>query len=169
MTSFVKFTDSQVSSPIVLTDQSWYGSNAFSKPLTVTGLAVSSYPLGGATNAYVLNFTGSTNYYIPGSINPTANASLFVYNVPLVAGQSLTLTVASYQASTRYYINQLKIMGNDVSGTLLWGSGGSFAAPFYVGGTPALSGTTPCVVYQTFTIVPVDTSRYVISQVSACT
>ena len=38
--------------------------------------------------------------------------------------------------------------------------------PLYNGGTPALTGTTPCLILQQFTVFSVGTSRYIGTSIS---
>ena len=121
---------------------------------------------GGTTNAYTLNYFTGGLFYIPSNINPTANSTLTVTSIPLM-NSCYTFTVISYQASTRFFINQVKIQ--DKNNAYILGSSGGFATPLFNGGVPVLSGTTPGIIIQQFTIVSFGATRYVTSSVSACT
>ena len=122
--------------------------------------------ISGTTNAYSFDYAAGGVYYLPSGINPSANSTLTVTNIPSSVGQSYTFTVVSYQASTRYYISQVKMQDTDL--VYILGSSGAFAVPLFNGGTPFLSGVTACVIVQQFTVFPMNGSRYVMSSVSAC-
>ena len=168
MTTFVKSTEIAVSAPILASDNVWYGKNLFSSSLVTQGLVYeNTNVVGGTTNAYTMDYGTGGVYYIPSGINPSANSTLVITNIPTSVGQSYTFTVVSYQASTRYYINQVKVQ--DTASTYILGSSGAFAAPLFNGGTPSLTGTTACVMVQQFTVFSMNGSRYVMSSISACT
>ena len=97
----------------------------------------------------------------------TANATLGVSNIPNDLSKSYTFSVSYFQASTRYYIATVQIQ--DTTGAYITNSGSAgFVAPLWNGGTPSLTGTTNCVIIQTFTIISVGGSRRVISSISCC-
>jgi len=167
MTTFVKSTEIAVTAPILASTNAWYGENTFLQSLVTKGIVYEmTNPLSGSANAYTLNYTNGGIYYLPSAINPSANSTLVITNIPTSTQQTCTITVVSYQASTRYYISQVKVQ--NTASTYLWGSSGAFAAPLFNGGTPSIPGITQCVVVQQFTMFPMNSSWYVMSSVSAC-
>ena len=172
MTTFVKSTAIAVPSPIFSSENVFYGQNTFSGDLKaakslVTNLVYETVnTVGGTVNAYTLDYAAGGVYSIPSVISPTGNFTLTVTNIPTSLVQSYTFTVACYQASTRYYISQVKVQ--DTTSAYILGSSGAFAFPLFNGGTPSLTGVTACVVVQQFTVFPISGSRYVMSSVSAC-
>ena len=120
--------------------------------------------IGGGVNAYTFSYSGGGLFYIPSSIAILANATLIVTNIPTTVSQSYTFTVGYYQASTRFYINSLRV--SDTGSTYIVGTSSTFATPLYNGGTPALTGTTPCLILQQFTVFGLGSSRYVGTSIS---
>ena len=139
--------------------------------LTATG-AITSNSLyyentnvvGGVVNAYTLSYTTGGVFYIPTGINVTANSTLVITNIPTTTTQSFTFTVGYYQTSTRFYINSLRV--SDTGTTYLLGTSSTFVTPYYNGGTPVLTGTSPCLILQQFTVFSVGTSRYIGTSIS---
>jgi hypothetical protein len=124
--------------------------------------------VGGSVNAYTLDSSTGTVFYIPTAIQITANSTIVISNIPTTLTASYTFTVVSYQASTRYYINSVKC--TDTAVTYILGSSGAFATPLFNGGTPslaALNGSlTGGLIIQQFTVFSVGSSRYVGTSVS---
>ena len=121
--------------------------------------------VGGTANTYTLSYSSNGVFYIPVSIAITANSTLVITNIPTTTTQSFTFTVGYYQASTRFYINSIRV--SDTTGTTyLVGSSSTFATPWYNGGTPALTGTSNCLILQQFTVFSVGTTRYVGTSIS---
>jgi hypothetical protein len=120
----------------------------------------------GVVNAYTLSYSAGGIFYIPSSIAITALSTLVITNIPISTTQSFTFTVGYYQASTRNYINSLRV--SDTTGTTyLLGTSSTFATPLYNGGLPALTGTTPCLILQQFTVFSIGTARYVGTSISS--
>ena len=178
---FAKFTTSaapstsggSTSTAILSSDNVFTGQNTFSgavsttKNLATNGLVYETVTdVGGAVNAYTLDYAVGGIYSIPPAISPTANFTITITNIPTSHVQSYTFTVGCYQAATRYYASQVKVQ--DTASAYILGTSGAFAVPMFNGGTPALTGTTPCLVAQQFTVFPVSGSQYVMSSVSAC-
>ena len=118
-----------------------------------------------STNAPTLSYGQGGNFVLGTMI--TANATLGVTNIPTDATKSYTFSVSYQQSATRFYIATVQFQ--DATGAYITNSGSAgFVAPLFNGGTPSLSGTTNCVIVQTFTIITVGGSRRVISSVSCC-
>ena len=115
-------------------------------------------------NAYTLSYGVGGIFYIPTSLNMTANSTLFITNIPTTTTQSYTFTVGYYQTSTRFYINNLRVA--DTAAAYLLGTMSTFVTPLYNGGTPTLSGTTPCLILQQFTVFSIGSSRYIGTSIS---
>ena len=114
-----------------------------------------------STNAPTLNYSLGGDFTLATMI--TANCSLAVTNIPTDTSKSYTFTVSYQQNSTRYYITTVQIL--DTVGANITGG---FVAPLWNGGTPSLTGTTNCVIIQSFTVISVGGSRRVVSSVSCC-
>ena len=118
-----------------------------------------------STNAPTLSYGVGGDFVLGTMI--TANATLGVSNIPNDLSKSYTFSVTYQQSSTRIYIATVQIQ--DTTGAYITNSGSAgFVAPLWNGGTPSLTGTTNCVIIQTFTIISVGGSRRVISSVSCC-
>ena len=119
---------------------------------------------GGVVNAYTINYASGGLFAI--GTTPTAVSTLAVTNIPTDTTKSYTFTVVSTQSS-RYYINTVQVQ--DTASAYITNSGSAgFVAPLFNGGTPSLSGTTPCVIAQQFTVISVGGVRKVICSVSCC-
>jgi hypothetical protein len=173
---FTKLTTSAVSgggSSILSSNNVFTGQNTFSgtvnttKNLATNGVVYEAVTdVGGTVNAYTLDYAVGGIYSIPPAISPTANFTITITNIPSSNVKSYTLTVGCYQAATRYYASQVKVQ--DTGSVYILGSSGAFGVPMFNGGIPALSGSTPCLVAQQFTVFPISGSQYVMSSVSVC-
>ena len=118
-----------------------------------------------STNAPTLSYGAGGVFTLGTSI--TANATLAVTNIPIDSTKSFTFTVSYQQTSTRFYIATVQLQ--DTAGAYITNSAtAGFVAPLWNGGTPSLSGTTTCVIIQSFTVISVGGSRRVISSLSCC-
>ena len=118
-----------------------------------------------STNAPILSYATGGLFVLGTTI--TANATLAVTNIPTDTTKSYTFSVTYQQPSTRFFIATVQIQ--DTLGAYITNSGTSgFVAPLWNGGTPSLSGTTNCVIIQSFTVISVGGSRRVISSLSCC-
>ena len=118
-----------------------------------------------STNAPTLSYGAGGVFTLGTSI--TANATLAVTNIPTDTTKSFTFTVSYQQTSTRFYIATVQLQ--DTAGAYITNAGTSgFVAPLWNGGTPSLSGTTNCVIVQSFTVISVGGSRRVVSSLSCC-
>ena len=72
-----------------------------------------------------------------------------LYQAAGVYSNATQRIILSSQTTT---INSLRV--SDTTGTTyLLGTATTFALPYFNGGTPALSGTTPCLILQQFTVL----------------
>ena len=118
----------------------------------------------GTTTAFTLNYATGGNFVLS---SITGTATLGVTNLPISTSSAYTFSVSYFQASTRNYISTVQFQ--DTGSAYITNSGSAgFVAPLWNGGTPSLTGTTNCVIIQTFTIISVGGSRRVISSVSCC-
>ena len=118
-----------------------------------------------STNAPTLSYGDGGCFILPNMI--TANATLSVTNIPTDTTKTYTFSVTYQQTSTRFYIATVQIQ--DTGSVYITNSGvAGFVAPLFNGGTPSLSGTTNCVIIQTFTVISVGGSRRILSSVSCC-
>ena len=131
--------------------------------LVTQGLVYEAINTATQTTANVPAFSFGTGGVWTLGTTLTANATLTVTNIPTDTTKSYTFSVVSYfaNAATRYYISSVVFTNTD-NGSILTG------APLFNGGTPTLTGTTPCVIIQQFTVVSVGGNRRVISSVSSC-
>ena len=120
--------------------------------------------VGGVANAYTASYGDGGIFYIPTSLNMTANSTLFITNIPTTTTQSFTITVGYYQLSTRFYINNIRV--EDTEASYILGTMSTFVPPLFNGGTPALTGGTPCLIFQQFTVFSVEALRYVGTSIS---
>jgi hypothetical protein len=120
--------------------------------------------VGGVVNAYTVNYASGGIFAI--GTTPTAASTLAVTNIPTDTTKSYTFTVMSTQSS-RFYINTVQVQ-DTASAYITNGGIAGFVAPLFNGGTPSLSGTTPCVIAQQFTVISVGGVRKVICSVSCC-
>ena len=119
---------------------------------------------GQSTNALSLSY--ATGGVFAATTTLGANATLAVTNIPTDTTKSYTFSVVFQQPTTRYYISTIKIQ--DTASAYILGSAGAFASPLFNGGPPSLSGSTPCIIVQQFTIISIGGTRYVTSSVSVC-
>ena len=125
-----------------------------------------------STNTFSVNFSAGGIYFIPLVNSPTANMSLTITNIPSMNASiaSETITVAYYQTTSRYYINQVKM--TDTLGNYFIGSAGAYGTPLYNGGVPSLTAGTPCLILQQFTHMPFwaspTTTRYITTSINCC-
>jgi hypothetical protein len=120
---------------------------------------------GGVVNAYTINYASGGLFAI--GTTPTAASTLAVTNIPTDTTKSYTFSVSYQQPSTRFYIATVQIQ--NTAGAYITNSGtAGFVAPLWNGGAPSLSGTTNCVIIQSFTVISVGGSRRVISTLSCC-
>ena len=118
-----------------------------------------------STNAPTLSYGSGGNFTLGTMI--TANATLGVTNIPTDTTKSYTFSVSYQQNTTRYYITTIQIQ--DTGSTYITNGGSAgFVAPLWNGGTPSLSGSSNCVIIQSFTVISVGGARRVISSVSCC-
>ena len=138
----------------------------FASTLTTQGLVYEVVGTAGQTsNALTLNYLLSGLVTVGTMI--TANATLAVTNIPTDTTKSYTFSVAYQQTTTRYYINTVQFQ--DTTGAYITNNGSSgFVQPLYNGGTPALTGSSNCIIIQQFTVISVAGSRRVLSSVSCC-
>ena len=120
---------------------------------------------GQSSNALTLNYSLSGLVNVGTMI--TANATLAVTNIPTDTTKSYTFSVAYQQTATRYYIATVQFQDTG-SAYITNGGTSGFVAPLFNGGTPALTGTSNCVIIQQFTVISVGGSRRVISSISCC-
>ena len=97
----------------------------------------------------------------------TGTGTLAVTGIPTDQSKSYTFTVSYQQNSTRYYIATVQIQ-DSVGNYITNGGSAGFVAPLWNGGTPSLSGSTNCVILQSFTVISVGGSRRVVSSISCC-
>ena len=114
-----------------------------------------------STNAPTLSYGLGGDFVL--GIMITANCSLAVTGIPIDQSKSYTFTVSYQQSTTRYYITTIQIL-DTVGGNIT----GGFVAPLWNGGTPSLTGSTNCVIVQSFTVITVGGARRVVSSVSCC-
>ena len=118
-----------------------------------------------STNAPTLSYGVGGCFVLPVMI--TAPCTLSVTNIPTDTTKTYTFSVSYFQASTRNYISTVQFQ--DTGSVYITNSGvAGFVAPLFNGGTPSLSGTTNCVIIQTFTVISVGGSRRILSSVSCC-
>ena len=118
-----------------------------------------------STNAPTCSYGVGGNFTLGTMI--TTNATLGVTNIPTDTTKSYTFSVSYQQNSTRFYITTIQFQ--DTSSAYITNSGSAgFVAPLWNGGTPSLTGTSNCVIIQSFTVISVGGSRRVISSVSCC-
>lgn len=118
-----------------------------------------------STNAPTLSYALGGDFTLATMI--TANATLAVSGIPVDTTKSYTFTISYQQSSTRYYIATVQIQ-DTVGGYITNGGSAGFVAPLWNGGTPSLTGSTNCVIIQSFTVISVGGSRRVVSSVSCC-
>ena len=105
-----------------------------------------------STNAPTLSYATGGNFVLGTMI--TANATLAVTNIPTDTTKAYTFSVSYQQNSTRFYIATVQFQ--DTGSAYITNSGSAgFVAPLFNGGTPSLSGTSNCVIIQTFTVISV--------------
>ena len=118
----------------------------------------------GTTTAFTLNYATGGNFVLS---SITGTATLGVTNLPISTSSAYTFSVSYFQASTRNYISTVQFQ--DTGSAYITNSGSAgFVAPLWNGGTISLSGTSNCVIIQTFTILSVGGSRRVTSSLSCC-
>ena len=152
-----------------------YSTISVSNQLSVTGSLITQGLVyettnsisGYATNSFSISYGTGGIFWLPTASSITANMSIIVTNIPTDITKSYTFTVAYYQASTRWYINQVRL--SDTAATYILGTSSTFGTPYYNGGPPALTGTTACIFLQQFTVFSFGSTRYVITSVSAST
>ena len=134
--------------------------------LTTQGLIYEVVGTAGQTgNALTLNYSLSGLVNVATMIG--GNATLAVTNIPTDTTKSYTFSVAYQQTATRYYIATVQFQDTG-SAYITNGGTSGFVAPLFNGGTPALTGTSNCVIIQQFTVISVGGSRRVISSISCC-
>ena len=139
----------------------------FNGVLQTTGLVYEAVTTAtqSSTNAPTLSYSKGGDFVLATMI--TANATLGVTNIPTDTTKSYTFSVSYQQTATRFYIATVQFQ-NTAGAYITNGGSAGFVAPLFNGGTPSLSGTSNCVIIQTFTVISVGGSRRVISSVSCC-
>jgi hypothetical protein len=117
---------------------------------------VTSFTLNYATNGSIYAFDNTSN-------TMSTNVQLNVTNLPSSRTNVYTFSIVIYNAlsSNRSYINSVNF--TDTTPTVF-----ANGAPLFSGGTPSLGApnTAACMVVQTFSVVNVNTTRYVVSSVT---
>ena len=120
-----------------------------------------------ASNGFSISYSTGGIFYLPTATSIGANMTMIITNIPTDITKRYTFTVLYYQATTRYYINQVRL--SDTAGIYILGTSSTYGTPFYSGGPPALTGTTASIFIQTFTVFSFGATRYVITNVSSST
>ena len=139
----------------------------FNGKVTTQGLMYESVKTANqtSTNAPTLSYGLGGDFVL--GVMITANATLAVTNIPTDTSKSYTFTVSYQQTSTRYYIATVQIQ-DTVGNYIMNGGSAGFVAPLWNGGTPTLTGSSNCVIIQSFTVISVGGARRVVSSVSCC-
>jgi hypothetical protein len=98
---------------------------------------------------------------------PTAAPSLTVTGIPIDITKAYTFSIVNSYVSgaTRYNFGNIIIQ--DASLNYIAGSTSTSAiVPYFNGGPPSSTATTPCLVSQSFSVITIYGIRYVISNVS---
>ena len=94
-------------------------------------------------------------FALPLSFTPTSNFSISIINVPINTGQTYSINIMMRQATTSFYISNLK--ATDTLGNYIIGTVNSVSSPLWNGGSPSLA-NSPCVILQSFNIVSLPNS-----------
>jgi hypothetical protein len=106
----------------------------------------------------VLDINLGNSFVLPLSFMPTANYSISIINVPLdINNKILSVSLINRQATTTFYVNNLKV--SNVSNQYILGTASSVASAIFNGGVPSFT-TSPCLMIQSFNILSIpDTSN----------
>ena len=119
-----------------------------------------------ASNGFSLSYGTGGVFYLPTASSITANMSMIITNIPTTTSQSYVFTVAYYQTTNRFYINNVRL--SDTATTYILGTSSTYGTPLYNGGVPSLTTGTACLIFQQFTVFSFGATRYVTTSVSCC-
>ena len=104
-------------------------------------------------------------FILPLSFNPTSNYAITITNCPTDTNKVFSITIVNRQATSSFYINNLKVINNNNS--YIFGTANSFSSPLFNGG-PVTLANSPCVISQTFNIMSVPNTSNLSGDYTKC-
>lgn len=136
------------------------GAKVFSSPVTTQSVYELFHSITSGTNAFTLDVSVGNVFYLSTGTTTSANFTVQLNNCPTASTQSMNVTLI-YATAGKWFCNSISCYSDAGSTAITLAS----ATPLYNGGTPAPSTST--VLAQTFCLVRLFASNYVLSSLSS--
>jgi hypothetical protein len=136
------------------------GSKVFSSPVVSQGYSELFHSINTGTNSFTCDLASGNVFYLSTGSTLSANYSVQFNNCGTLTGQSVTCTLI-YATTGKWFCNSVSAYSDAGTTSITLAS----STPLYNQGTPAPASST--VMCQTFTLVRLFASNYVLTSVSS--